>query len=189
LPYHILPVVYTPLASEDYYSVKIFDVSVNGASIGPLLAKHTIVDTGTPNPNLPDAAYANLKATFIALCSKTNLVGICPGTLSNGTDSTLFDQTCYPITEAEMKLFPTITFNMPGVALKYTPEMYLTPQYYCTAPGMDQMHCNCLDESLEGLISFLFFLIYYRHRWAWPVAGRRLARDRSAAAPELRHRV
>lgn len=130
LPYRELAIKWTPMSSEAFYSVVIGDVKVGTESIDvppSVYAKHSIVDSGTPNPNLPDSAFAALKSRFLSLCPHQNLTGVCTGNSSN----TIFDQACFSMTAEQIKSFPPIVFVLKGIELAYEAESYLTQQYFC----------------------------------------------------------
>lgn len=131
LPFREPLIEWTPMiSSEAFYSVVIGDVRVGKESINvppAVYAKHSIVDTGTPNPNLPDAAFAALKQKFLSLCPHQNLPGVCTGNSSN----TIFDQACFTMTAQQIKSFPPIVFVLKGVELAYEAESFLTQQYFC----------------------------------------------------------
>jgi len=130
---------YTPFVQtiEEGYLVKMKDLLVGGKSIGVNPNVYSggfggsIIDSGTNIFLLPDPAFRALHKTFRALCSTTQLKGICD---KNATH-TLFDGYCFKLTSDDLSKFPTMTISLEGVTLTMKPTQYLvvetTPGIYC----------------------------------------------------------
>ena len=98
-----------------------------------------IVDTGTPLPTLPPAAYKALRGVFMANCSESNLPGVCTGVPA--ANATLFDGVCYNLTDSQIAEFPTLEWVFRGVddsqvTLQLPPSQYLQEQYFCQNGGV-----------------------------------------------------
>eukprot|EP01091_Cochliopodium_minus_P006248 TRINITY_DN1612_c0_g1_i2.p1 TRINITY_DN1612_c0_g1~~TRINITY_DN1612_c0_g1_i2.p1 ORF type:complete len:333 (+),score=54.15 TRINITY_DN1612_c0_g1_i2:177-1175(+) len=74
-------VMYTPITQKNFFGIFVNDILVEGKSIGVnnnvYNSGSVIVDSGTPFPTLPTVAYPFLKNSFLKICQKTDLVGIC----------------------------------------------------------------------------------------------------------------
>ena len=127
---------YTPLLSEDFYTITVVDFQVEGQSIGvsPNVYNKpgpSIVDSGTPFPTLPIEAYEALRKLMLAQCKKVDLPGIC----NTPPNKSLFDNTCFKLTPEEIAKFPMFEMVLDGnVSLSYPPTSYLQYMYYCDSP-------------------------------------------------------
>ncbi|KAH3757742.1 Eukaryotic aspartyl protease [Pelomyxa schiedti] len=131
-PYSNGPISYTPIISQDFFTVHINDITVGGVSIGvaePVINNPCIVDTGTTWPTMPQAALDGIENVMLDNCSNANLVGICSGLKNN---LTLFDGACYKLTAQQIAMYPVISFLLDGVTLNYPPQLYITDMYYCS---------------------------------------------------------
>jgi hypothetical protein len=131
---------YTPLTQgiEGEYYVSMNDLLVAGQSIGvdPIVYSGqyggAIVDSGTNVFLLPHEAFRALRRSFMNMCSKTTLRGVCDAPAGQ----TLFDGFCFGMSSSDLAKFPPMTVVLQGpVELKMTPANYLTtqngPGQYC----------------------------------------------------------
>jgi hypothetical protein len=126
-------------APFDFYRVHMESIAVGNSTIDvppASLNNPCIVDTGTPTPTVPSAAFGEVVRAFNALCDSLKLHGVCdvPANVS-----VLLGSACYEYTPAQVASFPTISFRVTGfaggeVVLEYPPAIYLIPQYYCASP-------------------------------------------------------
>lgn len=132
--YHTGSFVYADIIKQNYYTVYLNDVSVNGNSIGvdPKFYNTfpgSIVDSGTTLLILPSKAFSALNQTFQAMCKTVNLVGICS---TNGRG--LFDGACFDLTTSQLAAFPPISFSFKSgsstSSVSISPDTYLQ-QGFC----------------------------------------------------------
>jgi len=104
-------IVWTPLDPDDgtWMNVYMNDLRVDNVSLGlspfwDLNANGVIVDSGTTlfivNSDILDA----LQKAITAYCPKVDLVGVCNATQGK----TIFDGTCFPMTDQDREAFPDI---------------------------------------------------------------------------------
>eukprot|EP01127_Copromyxa_protea_P017312 TRINITY_DN5258_c2_g1_i1.p1 TRINITY_DN5258_c2_g1~~TRINITY_DN5258_c2_g1_i1.p1 ORF type:complete len:395 (-),score=67.82 TRINITY_DN5258_c2_g1_i1:21-1205(-) len=127
---------YTAITHEDFYSIEMKDISINGQSLGlapPVYnTKHCIVDSGTPQVTLPPSVFQAIETVFKQNCTKSNLHGVCDAPAGK----TLFDGACFTFTPEQMAQLPTFTFIFGGgLPLVYHPAAYLQPWYTCQEHG------------------------------------------------------
>jgi hypothetical protein len=129
---------YTAVLKPRFYSVHMEDFRVNGVSVGVSPSVYNqvgcIVDTGTPVPALPQAAFDALRSVLLANCSDNPLLGVCRGVAA--PNATLFDSVCFAMSPDDIAAFPVLSFELTGVSLSYAPSAYLRPMYYCDAGGV-----------------------------------------------------
>eukprot|EP01125_Pyxidicula_operculata_P020401 TRINITY_DN7524_c0_g6_i2.p1 TRINITY_DN7524_c0_g6~~TRINITY_DN7524_c0_g6_i2.p1 ORF type:complete len:412 (+),score=63.08 TRINITY_DN7524_c0_g6_i2:216-1451(+) len=134
LPYYSGNMQYTPLVSEDFYSVQMVDILVAGISLGlqPSIynTKHCITDSGTPMPTLPSQVFNTIIYAFQTLCNSSypNMTGVCGAP----SGKSLFDGVCFPLTADDINQFPLIQFVLNGnIVLDYPPTAYLKSWWTC----------------------------------------------------------
>jgi len=128
---------WTKVVDEDWYTVEMEDFAVGGISLGvsryDLNENGVIVDSGTTLFIVSEQVNKALEARFNAMCSSTNLVGICNVT----SGKSLFDGECYSMTEEQIALFPNISTTLKGTsALNIPPQAYLWE-----GAGIEGMYC------------------------------------------------
>eukprot|EP01122_Echinamoeba_exundans_P014514 TRINITY_DN6594_c0_g1_i1.p2 TRINITY_DN6594_c0_g1~~TRINITY_DN6594_c0_g1_i1.p2 ORF type:complete len:431 (+),score=107.87 TRINITY_DN6594_c0_g1_i1:35-1327(+) len=108
-----------------WFIVHLEDVQINGKSIGmthsQLNQHHVIVDSGTTLLLLHPTIFTKVQSTLLAMCSTTNLVGICGVSYNNS----LFNNNCFPMTPQQVAQFPTFSFQFHGTGL-----LPLEPSFY-----------------------------------------------------------
>jgi hypothetical protein len=128
---------WTKVTDQDWYTVDMEDFSVGGVSLGishfDLNENGVIVDSGTTLFIVSSKVNKALEARFNAMCSTTNLVGICNVT----SGKSLFDGYCYSMTTDDIALFPNISTTLKGTsALNVPPQAYLWE-----GAGIEGMYC------------------------------------------------
>jgi len=129
--------VWTPIQEDQWYTVWMTDWRIGSVSLNvtaeDLNWDGVIVDSGTTLLIVPYWVMNPIIAYMKSLCSKTPLVGICGVQPGKG----LFDGACFPMTPAQVAMFPPMTFAFQGVSgLSITPDDYLwqgtgVPGQYC----------------------------------------------------------
>lgn len=136
IPNNVDNIVYTPIISEDYYTVYVTDILVDGKTIGVSQYYYNyggaIVDSGTTELLLPSQAYNAIQASLLSMCTNVNLVGTC----NIDTDNTLFNQKCISMTEEQVNQYPSLTIVLNGgVYLTIPPSSWIV-QGYCQIPSL-----------------------------------------------------
>lgn len=129
-PPSIAPFVFTPLIQRSFYVVNVSHMAVGG--LPPLAVPaatynsgQAIVDSGTTDFLIPNAAYSAMAAAMRSLCRTTNLVGVC----GVKPKSSLLNGYCYSMTTAQRDAFPVLHVGFAnGVSVDVHPNTYLTPQ-------------------------------------------------------------
>ena len=116
---------YTPNVGNGFYSMQITGIQLNKSANVFLDEQQVIIDSGTNILLLPDESYTSMKKLMLDMCSTVNLHGICD---VNSTE-TLFDNVCYNFTQAQIDMFPTITFQVTGIELEMTAAQYILFEY------------------------------------------------------------
>jgi len=145
---------YAPLVRDDFYRVRVLDVQLGGRSLGLSAAYYAdtncIVDSGTPFPTLPTAAWLALRRLAASTCTGPHpLVGVCVD--EHGTplsaNHTLFDGQCFTLSSAQIQQYGSLAMVLAGesesgvqssdktVTLELASSQYLLPMYYCEVAG------------------------------------------------------
>lgn len=91
-----------------------------------------IVDTGTPNVNVPVDAFAALRTYVFAQCDKGRQW---PGFCDQPAGKTLLDGACLNLTANAIAQLPPLQFVLGQhhpITLTYQPQQYVQPFYACT---------------------------------------------------------
>jgi len=128
---------WTKVTDQDWYTVDMEDFAVGGVSLGiskfDLNENGVIVDSGTTLIIVSKKVNEALITRFTAMCSKTNLPGVCNVTAGKS----LFDGYCYSMTDEQVALFPNIS-----TTLKDTSALNVPPQAYLwEGAGIEGMYC------------------------------------------------
>jgi len=124
-------VQYTPVTQMTYYVVTMDTLSINGKalnvpnSIWNSGQPGCIVDSGTTLMLIPTAAYTKLFAAFQALCSTTNLPGVCGVAINKSIFGNGGASVCAKMTQAQIKSFPEV-----AVTLDQTQPLAITGSQY-----------------------------------------------------------
>eukprot|EP00009_Paramoeba_aestuarina_P001226 CAMPEP_0201507170 /NCGR_PEP_ID=MMETSP0161_2-20130828/916_1 /ASSEMBLY_ACC=CAM_ASM_000251 /TAXON_ID=180227 /ORGANISM="Neoparamoeba aestuarina, Strain SoJaBio B1-5/56/2" /LENGTH=375 /DNA_ID=CAMNT_0047901463 /DNA_START=310 /DNA_END=1434 /DNA_ORIENTATION=- len=126
---------YTPIVSDHghnyWYEVTIEDMLVNGESLGVSSSTYNrggaIVDSGTTDFCIPDAAYQSLYDNLHDNCNHVNLVGVCGVSYSKS----IFNGYCYKMTQAEVQAYPSIEIKMDNNVKIFVPSQYWVTSDYC----------------------------------------------------------
>jgi len=113
------------------YNLDISDLLIADQSVGSTFQDSSaILDSGTNVLLVTSEQFQAIKSVFLANCTNNPLLGICSGLVAN--DTTLFDGTCYALTEAQIAAFPDLHFNLGSVTVTMHPHDYLLYRFYAT---------------------------------------------------------
>lgn len=145
---------WTPITNETYYQVGLTAVAIGGAplDIPANQLKLSIVDSGTTELAFSPAVFNEVYNAFEALCSTTQLVGVCG--VTNPNDN-IFGSNglCYAMTQAQINAYPTLQLSFQGISspLVVTPSQYLFPY---TSEGQTDI-CGGIGSSGQPGINIL----------------------------------
>lgn len=94
---------WTPITDKSWYVVDMEDMKVGGTSLGVPASVYNdgdaIVDSGTTYFYIPTKAWEAFMDALTAMCSSTNLVGVCGVSYKDS----IFDNYCFEMTSAEVR--------------------------------------------------------------------------------------
>jgi len=118
------------------YSMQLNGLTVFGQQITSVQTDQAILDSGTNVLLIPDTGFTDLYNSFYSSCSQgSNLVGVCGVSFENS----IFDNTCFKMTQSQIKAYPNITLNIDNINIVMPPSTYLNqfdpespnPLLYC----------------------------------------------------------
>ena len=136
--YYSGSIIWTPIIQQSWYVVNVTDMRVANKSLGVSYKVYNrddaIVDSGTAQFIIPQAAYQAIKTMLLQNCSNNYLHGVCDVPNSE----TIFDNgNCFNFTEDQVMMYPEIQLVMTGVKNTQSEEavVSLGPQYYLMPPS------------------------------------------------------
>lgn len=117
---------WTPVTKKEWFVITVNDFTVDGTPLGYSSRDYadSIVDSGTTLLILPNSPYNTLVSRIKAMCSSTDLPGVC----NTASGKSIFDGYCYSMTDIQIKRFPVIAAQIPGWgSLSINPHDYLIP--------------------------------------------------------------
>jgi len=130
---------WTKVSGDDWYSVEMEDLFVNGQSVGvskfDLNSQGVIADSGTTLFIVSKKVMDAVQTHLVSLCSSTNnLPGVCNSTATE----TLFNGYCFPMNQSQINMFPNISTSLKDMKS----QIVIPPQAYLwEGAGIEGVFC------------------------------------------------
>eukprot|EP00456_Euglypha_rotunda_P023745 TRINITY_DN19630_c0_g1_i4.p1 TRINITY_DN19630_c0_g1~~TRINITY_DN19630_c0_g1_i4.p1 ORF type:complete len:415 (-),score=45.09 TRINITY_DN19630_c0_g1_i4:44-1288(-) len=104
------------------YTMTLKSITIGGSTVSGTTNTQAILDSGTNILLLPTPAYNSVATILKNNCTQNPLVGVC------NTSSTIFDGSCFPLTQAQINQYPPIQVNLDGATLTMQGKDYVIPR-------------------------------------------------------------